>query len=342
MNRRFFLAVALALLVGWLAPGARAADAPPTGKDASQPTEVAKQRARTLHKEGSKLFVAGRNEEALAAFVAAWALVHDSSLAGNLAECEIRLGRYRDAAEHIQWILDDPTAPKALKEGAAARLKDMAARVATVRLTVSDLEARVYVDDVEVDGMPKTPLYFMPGEHRFTAKKPGYKDTVVVKTLAAGSEQTLILSLEAEVAPTSTSTVAPPPPPPPPVKEPEELSTRTLLLGTGLGVTGVGLALGVTFTVLANGKAGDADDTLEGLKSEGGSCASRPDVCASIQDDREGADKFGNVAVASFAVGGAALLGTAAVYLWMDEPGGTTVSATPESGGVLMRVGMTW
>lgn len=341
MNRRLFLAVALALLVGWLAPGARAADAPPTGKDASQPTEVAKQRARTLHKEGSKLFVAGRNEEALAAFVAAWALVHDSSLAGNLAECEIRLGRYRDAAEHIQWILDDPTAPKALREGAAARLKDMAARVATVRLTVSDLEARVYADDVEVDGTPKTPLYFAPGEHRFVAKKPGYKDTVVVKTLAAGSEETVILSLEAAVTPASTPAASsqPPPPPPPMADGP---SMRTILLGTGLGVTGVGLALGATFTVLANGRASDADDTLEVLKSERGSCATRPEACASIQDGRAGADDFGSVAAASFAVGSAALLGTAAVYLWMDEPTATTVSATPESGGLMMRVGTTW
>lgn len=345
----------IALLSVTLSATAAAQPAPETGKDPTKPTEIAKERARALHRDGAALYLQGQYEKALAAFTAAWALIHHSDLAGNLAECEIKLGRFRDAAEHVQYILDDPTASKRLKDSAVARMRDVSAHVATVRVTLSEPTATLTIDGREV---PKDalggPLFLEPGEHVFLAKERGFRDATVTKTLGAGASETvaLVLAKEAPAAapgPVATASSATPPPPPPAAgPESDGLAPTTVVLVAGGATVVVATALGVTFSLIASGKASDADDQLAALEAQGLArpCGAPSTSCAEIDDARKAADELGTAALGSFIGAGVALAGTGALYLWFaseerEEKAAPTVrvGAGPLPGGGVVSVG---
>src|ERR1700687_6037278 len=68
------------------------------------PTAVAAAaRARALHVEGARLFELGKYDQAYVAFLAAWALKKHPQIAANLGDCEVKIGKYRDAAEHFAF-----------------------------------------------------------------------------------------------------------------------------------------------------------------------------------------------------------------------------------------------
>lgn len=339
----------IALLSATLSATAAAQTAPETGKDPSKPTEIAKERARALHRDGAALYLQGHYEKALAAFTAAWALVHHSDLAGNLAECEIKLGRYRDAAEHVQYILDDPAASKRLREGAVARQRDVAAHVATVRVTLSEPTATLTIDGREV---PKEalrgPLFLDPGEHVFLAKERGFQDATATKTLPAGASETVTLVLAKEApasVPAPGVTASAPPPPPPAPGASDGLEPTTVVLVAGGATVAVATALGLTFSVIASGKTSDADDAMATLEAQGLArpCAAASDACSQIADARDAADELGTAALGSFIGAGVALVGTGALYLWFasDEKAAPAVQvgAGPLPGGGVLSVG---
>src|SRR6185437_10486880 len=74
---------------------------PPAGPKSDARTD----QARELHIKGVALYEQGQFDKAEAAFLAAWALKKHYQIASNLGACEMKLGRFRDAAEHLAFFL---------------------------------------------------------------------------------------------------------------------------------------------------------------------------------------------------------------------------------------------
>src|SRR5271156_6038694 len=82
------------------------------------------EKARQLFADGVKAYQQSRWADAHAAFLAAWALSKHYSIAGNLADCELKLGLHRDAAEHFaryvrEMAKDAGSTPQERKDGDA-------------------------------------------------------------------------------------------------------------------------------------------------------------------------------------------------------------------------------
>jgi tetratricopeptide (TPR) repeat protein len=79
--------------------------AAPAVSAASEQIADSSARAQALMDEGSRHF--DKKEWALAReyFLKAWELLQHHTIAANLAEVEIRLGLYREAAEHLSFVL---------------------------------------------------------------------------------------------------------------------------------------------------------------------------------------------------------------------------------------------
>src|SRR5262245_11666729 len=63
------------------------------------------EKARELHAQGDRLYERGEYARAHTAYVAAWSLKKHYQIAGNLGDCEVRIGKYRDAAEHLSYFI---------------------------------------------------------------------------------------------------------------------------------------------------------------------------------------------------------------------------------------------
>src|SRR5450432_3751077 len=71
------------------------------GATASDPTLAAKE----LVRQGSAEYSKQHWEAARASFQKAWELKRHYAIAANLADVELKLGRYREAAEHLEYAL---------------------------------------------------------------------------------------------------------------------------------------------------------------------------------------------------------------------------------------------
>src|SRR5262245_26678931 len=127
-------AVALIAALCGVAPALGLARAAPPAAD------EATVRARELFLEGTKLFAAPQWPRAHDAFATAWALKRQYQIAANLGACEVLLGRYRDAAEHLSFYMREanraPDVPDEERRAAAANLEQALAHVATLEVQV--------------------------------------------------------------------------------------------------------------------------------------------------------------------------------------------------------------
>jgi hypothetical protein len=177
----------------------------------------------------------------------------------------------------------------------------------------------VLVDGAAVGTAPLLlPVFVDPGEHTFTARMEGWQTAKRSIVATAGGTEGIDLQLERVVAPTpaplptgSTASVSAPPPAVVPV---HEGGPRTEVLIAGGATAGAALAAGVIFTVVANGKASDAEeqrDALAGTKGAGAcSGAGGPPECAALDDAFDARDTFSNLAFWSFVGAGAIGAGT--------------------------------
>ena len=208
-------------------------------------TTAATDRARALHVEGAKLYDEGKYEQAYVAFVAAWALKKHPQIAGNLADCEMKLGKYRDAAEHYRFITRNAAGDVKPEDQrrAEGRLKEAQQKIATVEIATSVAGAEVSVDGTSLGKSPLTEALFLePGRHTIEARLDGYAPTMQTIDAAVNSSQAVRLEMK------SSS-------PPPPLSSPRKLAP-------GLGIAGVGvaaLATGIGFLVDAGAKGSSAD-----------------------------------------------------------------------------------
>jgi hypothetical protein len=185
-------------------------------------------------------FDAGRFEEALAEFKAAFALVPDSRLDFNMAETYRALGRDVEALDEYERFLGDPEGDPAYRDQAQTAVGELAERVAWLAVT-AEREAAVTVDGAPRGATPlPRPIRLAPGRHQVSVTKAGRVASLQWVDLEAGKTARLDVAL-AESAAVRTSKT---PPPGPPVGEPSRPIYRSpwLWLGAAAVVGGAAVA----------------------------------------------------------------------------------------------------
>lgn len=262
---------------------------------------AATDRARALHVEGARLFEAGKYEQAYVAFVAAWALKKHPQIAGNLADCEVKIGRYRDAAEHLAFVVRDPNheAKPDEKRIAQERLVQVKAKIGTLTISASPEGTEIVIDGKLVGTSPLgEPIYVEPGSHVIEARKDGLPPGRRVIEAPPGSDQPVAFAL-AMTPPTG------------------RMKPAIVISGSALAAVALGTGLGLF--VAANGKKGDTDETRARLVELGG-CPSAGAACQDLRDTLGSASTMHNVAVGAFISAGIIGAATATYAVIASRP----------------------
>lgn len=268
-------------------------------------------KARQLYEEGVAALKRSKFFEARASFLAAWSLKKHWQIAANLADCELELGKFREAAEHAHYYRKNAPADRHPKGDALlARAKE---KVGTLTIEVDKAGAEVLLDDVVLGKAPLEDVVFVePGSHRVTARMAGSPDVSQSLAIKAGGAHVAELKL-------ATSS---PPPPPPTAKGP-----NVIVLATGGSLAGAALIAGIALTVVANGKAADAKSMYGSVVAQGGASACTSLAapgCQSLHDTLEAKQNLSSGAAWSFI--GAGVFAAATVTYGLVTRAKTTTS----------------
>lgn len=214
---------------------------------ASETHPEARQRVSALMRQGLEEFRRKNLEGARSAFAEAWAIEHHSAIAANLGDMELRLGRYRDAAEHWSYYLRNAP-PERDRSDARSAIAECRKHVAS--LTISAVSGVEVVVDGHVVGT--TPidqeLWMDPGTHSVAGR---FQDRTTANqeiSLVAGDARQLALAAPAP------SVSSPPPLPvattPTPAAKPRESSGTSLrapVLVAGSVFTAIAAGAGIIF-----------------------------------------------------------------------------------------------
>jgi hypothetical protein len=217
---------------------------------------------------GTMHYKAGRFRDAEAEFQQAWEQKHTFDIAANLGDCEVEIGQYRDAAEHLAYALKE--LPITVKEGVRQRLQTRfglaRAEVAAVRVKVTPPQATVIVNGHEFSPAPDE-VFLEPGPATVEARIPGYESArAATGAIAKGASQDVVITLK----PLPTQQV-----------EVEPKKSLPLIL-TGAGLTAAGLVAGLAFTLVGSAKGSDADATLKRIVADH---AGDPSPCSAVPPD---------------------------------------------------------
>lgn len=288
---------------------------------ALSPEEALRDTTRELFAKGVRAAQEQRWDQCRAAFLAALGVKKVAQIAGNLALCEVKLGLYRDAAEHVTFFLHDtrPETPADRMAAARAILEGASAKVGTLVLTVDVAGADVAVDGRAVGQAPlEDPVFVEPGHHAIEARL-GAKIATAELDVAAGGRRTVPLALTQPSA------------------------------GPGLGwiiaagvLAGGGLAAGAGLTAAANAKAGDSA-ALRSIVGPAGCAlpsAANAGTCTNIKDAATSQTTFARAAAGAFVVGGALGLAATGLAVWRVAGSTATVRVAPvvgaTEGGVIV------
>jgi hypothetical protein len=321
----------------------------------SPASEDAASRADALFKAANDDLAKQKWAEAEAKLLAAFALNRSYDIAANLGNTQYRLGKYRDAAEHLAFAVRSwPVIGKReQREFSAKRLAEARKFVASVTIRVSSPGAKVLIDGREVGLTPLDGEVFVePGTHAIEAKLAGYAEAKqTIEAVKGGAqEMSLMLTPVAQAASASDSEQVAPP-----VKSVTAETTqgntrdapssgvRPLVIG-GLVTAGVLVVAGAAFAGASNAHASDAEEQRTAALQRGVPYPCRnpeyAQTCAEYTDTLTAQRTFANLSVTSFALGGVMGAATAIYALVVPAPkAGGHVRAVPVAttvGGGLM------
>jgi hypothetical protein len=298
------------------------------GEPAAAPTEQTQaDDVATLLDTAVERFAAGDLEAARESFAAAWRLRKDVTIASNLADVEMKLGRYRDAAEHLSFCVRHAT-EEGVRKDAQRRLAECRPFVGSASVAVDTPAATVLLDGTSVGHAPlERELWLAPGTHTLHAQHQGRSSATQTLQVRGGEEVKIELELNPSVAPAvPTRTNAPPTASSKPTRAAtsdsanDDLKFYWMIGGSTLGVTALGL--GVLWTVSANSEEDSANALRTTVAAEGG-CGTAamppsPD-CGALHHAWESHDSSRNLATGAFITGGVLIAGTMAAYFFWPE-----------------------
>lgn len=340
LSRALPVAAALAVLAA--SPAAHAADPPATAPAATAkaPTEgpgtAAKasadpkadtvEKADALFREGVRFVTQQRWADAENKFLAAFALNQTYDVANNLGQTQYRMGKYRDAAEHLAYAVQHwpLIGKKDARDLALKRLDEVKKQVGALKVSINAQGAEVSVDGTTVGRSPlEVQVFVEAGPHLVIARLAGYDEARADVKSQKGEEQEVNLTLvksprgpEAGAFGRSNGGSvggggSGGPGPGDGGKDQPAGANKAVLIAGG-ATAGVALVAGVVFTVLANGKAADADALMGTLRQRGAPdpCKTYSADCDSIERSRVAQGQLASGALISFLGAGVVGLGT--------------------------------
>ncbi|MFS8070315.1 MAG: tetratricopeptide repeat protein, partial [Byssovorax sp.] len=293
MRTYSLLLIGAVAMVPLTSGGAHAA--PPAGK-----SDVATDKARQLHVEGDDLYTQGDYARARVSYVAAWALKKNWQLAGSLGDCELKLGFYRDAAEHLAYFLRmSPTQPPS--DDATKLYNEAQAKTARLNLAVDLPGADVVVDGKFVGKSPLVdPVFVEPGAHAVEIRL-GEKLKTFHVDLAKGAPHPLSVALAGSQGRTS-----------------EDNGPKLPILLGGAALSLGALGAGIGLMAASGGKGADADAVLQQMQAAKVVCTQPPVAgpCQDIVSLRQSHDTLHNAALPLLVGGGVLAVATLSYALW--------------------------
>ncbi|WP_437709732.1 hypothetical protein WMF45_34720 [Sorangium sp. So ce448] len=265
-------------------------------------------------------------------------------IAGELGLCELALHKYRDAAEHLAWSLEQREAlPLPLQLRFEEGRRRAASFVATLILAVDPPDAEVFVNGKSIGRPARTyQLFVEPGQHMVRARAPGREDGFHTLRAVAGAEHEVTLHLPraeessaAPAAPTPANTA-----PAARAQAPERVASW---LGpariAGIGLTTATASLGALFMVRASASNGDLKERnskLDALGFTPWACRepSPPSACNELAVLRRERDRFAALGTAMVVASGVVGAMTVASFFTdfsflQSEPTGARVALSP-------------
>lgn len=281
--------------------------APMAAQTAPAPTgnESPEERAMALFRKGIEAHKLGQLVEAEGYYRSAFELKKSYDIAGNLGDVELKLGKTRDAAEHLSFTIRNfpLTGKPELRDRMQKALSEARQQVGAIRVGVNVDRADIFIDGQKIGQSPLGEEYFVdPGAHSFEARLKGYKPAKQAVQATKGTLQEIKLTLIA---------VAPPPP-----------EKRSKVPAAVLGVVaGVGFGVGLGTFLAANSKLSKAEALTTEIDDANGTCkGSSPHAsCDELSSAKSTVNTLDAVAVSSASIGGLALVGMI-VYLALPNP----------------------
>lgn len=241
--------------------------------------------SREFMKDGAAKFAHGDWEGARLAYLKAWEIKQHPAIAANMAAAEMKLGRYRDAAQHLKYALKRvPMVQTEKREAVEAQLNECRSHLAAVNVTLNVVGADIIIDTLKAGQSPLSEeVLLSPGKHTIEASHAGYQFDSRDITAAAGEKISVAIELQEKRAPLapqpvlSTVTLAPPAE----SQTSGHLSARTWTILGGTAATVVSLGVAIVFRIKSN----DDDDGVKSLRaqlnSESPSLVANSSACAS-------------------------------------------------------------
>ncbi|AUX34668.1 MULTISPECIES: hypothetical protein [Sorangium] len=293
-------------------------------------------RAAQIYSVGVAAAREGRWPEAYAAYLEAWTLKQHFQIAANLAQAELKLGKHRDAAEHIAFFLREAEGVSERDRARARRMLDEAkAKIATLTLIVSRERATVLVDGAPAGTSPLgREVYVEPGQRTLEARLQGERPAKASVTLAPGASQAVELRFAERAAPAPAIQARTPPQRPPPAADRGAAGPSVALVAAGGAATGLALGTAVLLRVVADRSARSGSDAAvpgadscyaRGAESLGGA------RCREVHRRRLEAARLYDASAGVFAAAG--VLGAATVGYallgWLRADGRPPVTTAP-------------
>jgi hypothetical protein len=241
-------------------------------------TEIARQRFL----EGVRHYDQHDYDKARLAFLQAYLLKPHPAVLLNLAQSQLRAGRYAEAAENFaKYIRENPTA-EAMSHAKAA-FEEARDKVGEISVEVNQTGAIINVDGSDVGKSPLPyAVYMMPGRHTVRATKGGLSADESLEAIAGqrmyvtialpeGSRMAPVAGAAAVTAAAPPPTLSEPNPMPAPPPEPDKqqstgffswLGRTPLAIGT-VTVAGMGLATSGVLAIAANHQYASANDARD-------------------------------------------------------------------------------
>ncbi|KYF73841.1 hypothetical protein [Sorangium cellulosum] len=278
----------------------------------------------------------GKWTEAHAAYKAAFEAIDATSvteresaeIAGELGLSELKLRKFRDAAEHLAWSLErrkalSPAQQRAFADGLAKAVPFLA----TLYVSVDPPDAEVFVGGKSI-GRPRRTytLFFEPGKHMVRALAPGRGESTQTLDAQAGTERIMTFQLlrSAESSAKDNTPAVPKPLSAPPAARPQAPGQSawrpTTLRIAGIAATTATLSAGSLLMIRATNLDGDLSERRDGLNggatASGSRCwqaADRPG-CADLVRLRDERNLSAAVGTAMLIAGGVIGAATAASF----------------------------
>ena len=161
------------------------------------PATAVNPEAKALFDKGMALSAESRWAEALEAFEASNKIAPVPVVQYNIAYNLRTLGRYVEAKQRLQALLDaapgaKPPLKPSLKQDIDQLFSEVKDKVVRLSVKLDPPDGDLQVDGTPTKLPPDGALEFDPGKHVFVIKKPGYETTSITKTLSS-ADSSLVL-----------------------------------------------------------------------------------------------------------------------------------------------------